>query len=176
MMMFAFALIAVSLLPLFPRRIHITSPQPIPEFFSSGEYRGYVPEGRTVVPVPLASYLQGEEPIRWAYETDLGFDMPGGYFLGPDPATPNRRSMFGAPLRPTSILFNKVNRAGKVPVITDADRHNAVTDLRYWRAAIVVLPERTQEEALWKLTTQLLGFEPTWKDGVWVWDVRQIVA
>jgi hypothetical protein len=176
MSVLALGLVAVSLVPLFPRRIHITSPEPIPGFFSSGQWRSYVPTGRTIVPVPLASNIYGEEPIRWAEETNLEFTMPGGYFLGPDPSTPDRRSMFGAPYRPTSALFIKVVRAGRVPVITEADRRNAVDDLKFWRAAIVVLPQRTREEALWKLTTDLLGFPPTWKNGIWVWDVRQIAA
>jgi hypothetical protein len=52
-----------------------------------------------------------------------------------------------------------------------------VADLKFWRAAIVVLPEqRAHEEALWKLTNSLLGFQPTWRNGVWVWDVRQLAS
>jgi hypothetical protein len=176
MSVLAVGLVVVSLVPLFPRRIHITSPEPIPEFFSNGQWRSYVPAGRSVVPVPLASDVLGLEPIRWAEETNIEFSMPGGYFLGPDPSTPDKRSMFGAPHRPTSALFLKVDRAGKVPVITAADRASAVVDLKYWRAAIVVLSQRPREEALWKLTTELLGFQPTWHNGVWVWDVRQIAA
>jgi hypothetical protein len=177
MRMFALGLVFVALLPLVPRRIHIAGPLPIPQFFTSGEWKQYVPDGRTVVPVPLASNAQGEEPMRWAEATGLEFSMPGGYFLGPDPRTSDGRSMFGSPPRPTSTLFIRVDKTGRLPTITDADRANAVADLRYWRAAIVVLPiERTHEEALFKLTSQLLGFTPTWRDGIWVWDVRQLAS
>jgi hypothetical protein len=173
----AAALVIVALLPLAPRRIDTNVALPIPRFFSSGEWRGYVPAGRTVVPVPLASNAQGEEPMRWAAETGVEPAMPGGYFLGPDPRTPERRSMFGSPPRPTSNLFIRVDRSGRVPRITATDRANAVADLRYWRAGIVVVPaERSHEKALRELVTRLLGFEPAWRNGVWVWDVRYLAS
>jgi hypothetical protein len=175
--MLAVGLVLVALLPLAPRRIHITGPAPIPQFFTTGEWRGYVPEGRSIVPVPLASNAHGEEPMRWATAAGLDFSMPGGYFLGPDPRTPDGRSMFGSPPRPTSELFIRVDKSGKVPPIGAAEKANAVADLKFWRAAIVVLPEqRAHEEALWKLTNSLLGFQPTWRNGIWVWDVRQLAS
>jgi hypothetical protein len=85
--------------------------------------------------------------------------------------------MFGSPPRPTSELFIRVDKSGKVPPIGAAEKANAVADLKFWRAAIVVLPEqRAHEEALWKLTNSLLGFQPTWRNGIWVWDVRQLAS
>jgi hypothetical protein len=178
MRLMVWGLVAVALIPLAPRRIHIQGTVPIPKFFSSGEWRDYVPADRTVVPVPLASNAQGEEPMRWAADQNLDFKMPGGYFLGPDPRTETKRSMFGSPPRPTSDLWIKVFRTHKVPVVTAKDQANAIADLKYWRAAIVVLPagRGSTEEQYYKLNNQLLGFAPTWKDGVWVWDVRQLAS
>ena len=40
---------------------------------------------------------------------------------------------------------------------------------------VVLPPTRKHEETEWKLVTALLGFEPTFRDGVWVWDVRHLV-
>ena len=178
MQLMVWGLVAIALIPLAPRRIHILGTAPIPEFFSSGQWRDYVPEGRTVVPVPLASNAQGEEPMRWAADQNLDFKMPGGYFLGPDPRTETNRSMFGSPPRPTSELWIKVFRTHKVPTVTAQDQANAIADLKFWRAAIVVLPagRGVTEEQYYKLNNQLLGFTPTWKDGVWVWDVRQLAS
>ena len=92
-----FVLVLVALVPLAPRRIHINAPVPIPVFFSCGEWRQYVPAGKTIVPVPLASNAFGEEPMRWAINQHLDFSMPGGYFLVPDPRSPDGSSMFARP-------------------------------------------------------------------------------
>jgi len=178
MKIMVWGLVAVALIPLAPRRMRIEGALPIPKFFSSGEWRAYVPEGRTVVPVPLASNAESEEPMRWAADQGLDFKMPGGYFLGPDPKTTTGRSMFGSPSRPTSKMWIRVFKTHKMPKVTDADRAAAVADLKHWKAAIVVVPggKNVTEELYYKLNTQLLGSSPTWRNGVWVWDVRQLAS
>jgi hypothetical protein len=173
-------LVAVALVPLAPRRIHILGAEPLPKFFTSGDWRAFVPADRTVVPAPLASNAESEESMRWAAAQDLDFKMPGGYFLGPDPRSDTGRSMFGSPPRPTSKMWIKVWKTHKLPKVTAQDKANAVADLKFWRAAIVVVPggqgSDPKEELFYKLNTQLLGFSPTWRDGVWVWDVRQLAS
>jgi hypothetical protein len=53
----------------------------------------------------------------------------------------------------------------------------AIADLRYWRAAIVVMDlVEPRDELKWKTMTALIGFEPRAIDGMWVWDVRALVA
>ncbi len=172
----AIGMVLVALVPLTPRRLIVSHPTPVPRFFASGEWRRHVPAGRTVVPVPFASNATTEEPMVWAAHQSIGFSMPGGYFLGPDPRTLDHRSMFGAPPRPTSDIFIQVWNTGKVPDIGPADQARARADLTYWKAAIVVLPERHNGAALYVTTSKLLGFEPTWIDGVWVWDVRNLAS
>jgi hypothetical protein len=172
----ALALVLVALVPLVPRRLNISYPTPVPRFFTSGEWRQYVPPGRTIVPVPLASNGTTEEAMVWASAQHLDFSMPGGYFLGPDPRTADHRSMFGSPPRPTSDIFIRVWNTGDMPDITPADQARVRADLVYWKAAVVVLAERRNGTALYVTTSRLLGFEPTWVDGVWVWDVRHLVS
>jgi hypothetical protein len=58
--------------------------------------------------------------------------------------------------------------------VTATDRRNAVADLRYWRAAVVILAPGRNEALLRRTTSELLGFQPTWVNGVWLWDVRKI--
>jgi hypothetical protein len=135
-----------------------------------------VPAGRTVVPVPLASNATTEEPMVWSAAQNIDFSMPGGYFLGPDLRRADRRSIFGALPRPTSDIFIQVWKTGEIPDLGAADQQRARADLVHWKAAIVVLAPRQNSTALYVTTSKLLGFEPTWIDGVWVWDVRHLVS
>src|SRR5207245_9655998 len=62
----AIGLIAVALIPLAPKRLAVSTPEPTPVFFASGEWRPYVPAGRTVVTVPVASLSDARGGMRWA--------------------------------------------------------------------------------------------------------------
>jgi hypothetical protein len=71
-----------------------------------------------------------------------------------------------------------VAKTGKVPPIGEAERADARADLRYWRAAVVVV-SRTEPhaDALVQTLTELIG-PGTWDEagGVWLWDVRALSA
>jgi hypothetical protein len=123
-----------------------------------------------VVTVPLPSG-GNSEPLHWQIDAGLGFAMPEGYFIGPNSAT-DKRGRYGAIQRPTSILLDKVKESGTVPPINDTQRQQALTDLRYWHADVVVLPRRVNDQAL-RATVDLLLRKPgQFIDGVWVWDVK----
>lgn len=160
-----------ALLPIFPTPLSAIDRSPMPAFFSSGAWREMVPPGRTVVPVPLPA---NNNPVGmwWQANERLGFRVPGGYFLGPT-GPGNPQAIFGAPPRPTATLLAQIARGDRIPTIGPAARAQAAADLRYWRAAILVLaPGGDREEALWTTVTDLVGSRPQWRDGVWVWDVR----
>jgi hypothetical protein len=170
----ALALVAVALAPLVPKQLPVSTPAPVPAFFSSGEWRAYVPAGWTVVTVPPTSLADAMEGMRWATDQHLDIKLAGGYFLGPDA---HGVTIFGAPPRPTTLLLDKVNKKGKLPDIVPADRAAALADLRFWKAAIVVLdPRKKWENSLWLVVTGLLGISPHLIDGVWVWDVRSLAG
>jgi hypothetical protein len=95
--------------------------------------------------------------------------IPGGYFLGPS-GTGSPRALYGAPPRPTAILLDNVGRTGQVVAVTAADRRQAIEDLRFWRAAVVIIGNVTHADALRATVQQLLG-EPQLVDGVWLWNV-----
>src|SRR5204863_9028251 len=101
--------------------------------------------------------------------------IPRGFFIGPD-GTPQRRGVFFAPLRPTVTLLQAVARTGTVPVITAADRANLVADLRYWRAAVVVLTITTRHARQVRATLDALLGSAEVIDGAIVWDVRNMVG
>jgi hypothetical protein len=173
----AIAVLVAALLPLAPTRLAVAVRTPTPAFITAGTWQKYVPPGRTIVPVPLPTYTDGAtDGMQWASTQRIGFALPAGYFLGPD-LTPKHVGMFGAPQRPSTKILATVLRTGNIPAVSDKDRMQMVEDLRFWRAAIVVVnPKRRNAEALRQTTSDLLGFQPQYLDGAWVWDVRNLAS
>jgi hypothetical protein len=167
----AYAAIALALLPLVPEPLPAKHVDPPPRFITSGAWRPYVPPGRTLVPVPLPSNVHGLSTLRWSALTGHEFPVPGGYFIGPGP---NGQGIFGVAPRPTSGLIYGTMDRGQVPPITDENRRQALEDLRYWHASVVVLGNNPNGDVLRTLLTELLG--PGQRvDDVWLWDVRPLV-
>ncbi|MET8463323.1 hypothetical protein [Micromonospora zamorensis] len=167
-----YAAVALAVLPLFPRPLPAQQIDPPPHFISAGGWRPYVAAGRTLVPVPIPSNVHGLPTLRWSALTGQEFPVPGGYFIGPNELG---EGVFGAPNRPTSTLIYSTMDAGAVPVLTDENRRQAVEDLRFWRASVVVLGAHPREAVLRELVTGLIG-PPQRVDDVWVWDVRALVS
>ena len=71
-------------------RCRSSSVPPTPVFFTSGEWRSYVPAGRSVVTVPLTGLEKAIDGMQWADDVHIDFAQAGGYFLGPDPSTPEQ--------------------------------------------------------------------------------------
>ncbi|NKQ53896.1 YfhO family protein [Amycolatopsis sp. K13G38] len=163
-------LVAV-LLPVAPTPLETITRPAVPAFFTTGAWRDYVGSG-SVVTVPLTGPGDAKA-LNWQVHADLGFPLAGGYFVGPN--GPNdKRGRYGAPNRPTATLLDDVRDNGTVPEVSDKDRANAVADLRYWDADVVVLPPGQNQRAL-QSTVELLLNEPArFVDGVWVWDVRTL--
>jgi hypothetical protein len=160
------ALVAV-LLPLVPAGPLGTTPRPpVPRFISSGDWRQYVAEGRTLVPVPLDS----PHAIRWGPAADFGFAVPQGYFIGPTSAT-DRRGRWGAPLRPTSVTLDRIVKGRHGGTATAVERRRAVADARFWQADAFVLESGPREQALRQWLDGCFGSGQQ-VDDVWVWDVR----
>ncbi|MEO3777300.1 hypothetical protein ABGB16_10700 [Micromonospora sp. B11E3] len=167
-----YAALALAVLPLVPRPLPAQQIDPPPRFITSGGWRPYVPEGRTLVPVPIPSNVHGLPTLRWSALTGHEFPIPGGYFIGPNELG---EGTFGAPNRPTSTLIYATMDSGTLPAVTEENRRQAVADLRYWRASVVVLGAHPREAVLRELMTALLG--PAQRvDDVWLWDVRPLVG
>lgn len=166
-----YAAIVAALLPLLPRPLPAQQIDPPPHFITAGGWRPYVPDGRTLVPVPIPSNVHGLPTLRWSALTGLRFPIPAGYFIGPNE---NGEGVFGAPNRPTSTLIYSTMDAGKVPAVTDEHRRQALDDLRFWKASVVVLGAGPSEGVLRELMTALLG-PPQRVDDVWLWNLRDRV-
>jgi hypothetical protein len=73
------------------------------------------------------------------------------------------------------VLLDNVGRFGVIPDVTDAQRQQAIEDLKFWRASVVILGDIPNSWQVLETTRQLLG-QPQYVDGVWLWDVRSIVG
>ena len=167
--------LAMALLPIAPTPLP-TSPIPAtPEFVSSGAWRTYADGDRSVVTLPLADATYAE-PLRWSAQTGLDLRLARGYFLAPDTradAPEPGVGVFSGPPRPTSTHFSAIWRNREQPPL---DRTQLVADLRYWQAGAVVLAPHRRAEQMRERMTTLLGAEPVWTGGLWVWDVRDLTG
>ncbi|OWV12022.1 hypothetical protein B5D80_03725 [Micromonospora wenchangensis] len=168
----------MALVPLLPTPLPATRLDPVPQFVTGGDWRPYVAGGRSVVTLPLPDNTYAE-PLRWSARTGLEMPLARGYFLAPDtrPWSPEPdAALFTAPYRRTSNFFGGIARTGTVPPVTAADRRAAVTDLRYWRAGVVILGPHPHADALRRAMTALTGITPVRTGGVWRWDVRPLTG
>ncbi|MFD9964161.1 glycosyl transferase [Amycolatopsis sp. NPDC058986] len=167
------AVVAV-LLPIAPTEL-VVKPRPSsPSFFADGTWRTYVAPGGSLVPVPLPSTGEAE-PLHWQVDAGLGYPMPEGYFVGPQSKT-DKRGRYGADPRPTSKIFEQVERTGQAWPVSEADRTRALEDLRAWNADVLVLGPRDHADVLRSTVDLLLRKPAEFVGGVWVWDVRPLTA
>jgi hypothetical protein len=165
------AVFAIALVTVFPQRLAVNQRGPEPYFFTSGDWKAYVPGDASVVNADSTVWNGGIDAMAWTNAQDLRFRVVGGYFLGPHE---NGAGEYGTLQRPTGqLLFNIVWNGG-VPAIGDNERTQAAADARFWKAAIVVLaPGAGHHDDLASALTQLYG--PGQQiDDVMVWDVRAL--
>lgn len=163
--------LGVALLPLWPTPLDAVPRAPAPAFFADGTWREYVDDG-SVVTVPLPS-PENAKMLRWQTEQGFGFPIAGGYFVGPAGAEDHGK--YGPDDRPTALLLGAAQKNGAVPTVNDTTREQALTDLRFWQADVLVLPHARNDRVLLETVRQLVGSPGVSVDGVWVWDVRGIV-
>lgn len=163
--------LAALLAPIAPMPVKVAPPMAVPHFFAGDTWRAYV-DGGTVVPVPPGT--ASESTLRWILATDLQVRFVDGYFLGPMSAE-NPEMRYGPPDRRTRLLLQSVADSGEVAQISGLDRASALDDLRFWQADVLVLGPQQHSEQLRQTVDQLLGRPGSFVDGVWVWDVRDLV-
>jgi hypothetical protein len=169
--------VAMALVPLVPTQLETERMMPTPEFISSGAWRQHVDDNHTMVTLPLPDSGY-PDPLRWAAITGQDLRIAGAYALLPNqnPLNPSdRTALFSPPWRPTSGLIASIRQGNPIPEITDTRREMTLADLRYWKAAVVVLTPQGRDLEMLRAMTDLLGFEPAWTGGAWVWDVRALV-
>ncbi|WP_203812903.1 glycosyltransferase family protein [Paractinoplanes tereljensis] len=169
--------VAMALVPLAPTPLATKKMAPTPEFVTSGAWKQYVDDNHTVVTLPLpdSSY---PDPLRWSALTGQDMRIASAYALLPNqnPLNPSdRTAIFSPPWRPTSGLIASIRQGNPIPEITDTRREMTLADLRYWKAGVVMLTPQVRDVEMLRAMIDLLGFEPTWTGGAWIWDVRHLV-
>jgi len=169
--------VAMALVPLVPTPLQTAPMDPVPDFVASGMWREYVDDNHTVVTLPLPDSGY-PDPLRWSAITGQDMRIAGAYALLPNqnPLDPtDRTALFAPPWRPTSGLVASIREGNPIPEITDTRREMTLADLRYWKAAVIILTPQVRDIELLRAMSDLLGFQPTWTGGAWMWDVRALV-
>lgn len=162
--------VLAALVPLTPSPIDAAVRPPVPRLFSTGAWREVVPEGGTVLVVPM-TWDRNVDMMHWQVAADLGFAVPGGYYLAPAPTGADRRAGFGPRPLPTVQFLAGPASTGTVPVVTTAVREQARRDLTEWRVdAVVVAADTVHVDAL-RMTLDALLSPARLVDGAWVWTV-----
>ena len=169
--------VAMALAPLVPTQLQTAPMVPVPAFVTAGTWKQFVDDNHTVVTLPLPDSGY-PDPLRWSAMTGEDMRIAGAYALLPNqnPLDPtDRTALFSPPWRPTSGLMASIKQGNPIPEITDTRREMTLADLRYWKAAVIVLTPQVRDIEMLRAMTDLLGFQPTWIGGAWVWDVRGLV-
>ncbi|HJW61009.1 MAG TPA: hypothetical protein VJ931_15385, partial [Actinomycetota bacterium] len=137
-----------------------------PPFFSGADVRALPRDGVALV-VPFPRRGRVNEAMVWQAEAGMWFKMPGGYFVGPDPAGGTRHD---APPTTTSVILNRIQRGRRPPELTPALRRQIARDFATWGVDTVVLGPMANREVMDGFLTELLGRPPASAGGVAVWD------
>ncbi|HEY2792556.1 MAG TPA: hypothetical protein VGJ28_09380 [Micromonosporaceae bacterium] len=171
----ALAAIVGALVTVAPTPVPVTNRSTVPRFFTSGDWKPYVPKGYSVL---SATPFAEQDFMRWSIAAKLDFPVAGGYFLGPGSDTdPNPVGQYGPQWRSTMLVLGAIG-AGSWALPTDDSGYQAkvIPDLDYWHTSIIVLtfdqPHGDQEKAA---ITRLTGVVGQQVDDVWLWDVRSLV-
>jgi hypothetical protein len=162
--------LVVALLPVAPTPLAVSARQPAPRFFSTGAWRGHVPEGGTVGLLPFG-WESDVNSLQWQTEQGLRFKVLSGYFLGPDPARDDKRAGFGA----GSYFVRTVLAGGGAarPAMTAQEREYCLAQLRGWHTDVLLLPEDAPDAGVvHQRAEEILGPGQHVED-VWIWHVRK---
>ncbi len=170
----AFALV-VALLPIAPMPLRMVSRPEVPDFITSGAWQEYVAADQALVPIPVPS-MGHTDGMRWAASTNLGFRIPGGYFLAPRNANSGDPGRFGGRRSGFGAMLDEVAATGRSVTYDDRERRRGLDELRHWNAAILVLPvDQGNAEPLRLAVEQFVGPAQRVQD-VWIWDVRALTS
>jgi hypothetical protein len=164
--------LAAALLPIAPWPVPAERAAPVPGFFTSGQWRPYVPDDESVFAVDSVFWIGSFRTMDWDNATGQEYRMVGGYFLGPFPSSSGN---YGPPLRPTAELLINIVQYGASTRITAAQRAAFRADVRYWHTAIVVLsPAAPDHDRLRNVLDRLTGHRARQVPGALLWDVRTL--
>jgi hypothetical protein len=171
------AAIVAAVVLVLPRSVPVAPRPSVPRFFTSGDWRPYVPAGASVM--SASPYEATSIPyMRWAIQAGLDFSVPGGYFLGPDGQPKNgdpsqERGQYGPQTRITEEVMGSIGiGTWSLPQDTSYWTTAAICDLRYWHTAIVVMDGHAARATEIRSSMDRLIGNGRVVDDVVVWDTR----
>ncbi|WP_239336390.1 hypothetical protein [Frankia sp. CiP3] len=158
---------AVCVLPLVPRPYSVERSPDVPSFFTTNALR-VLPANSTVLLLPYPSGLQ-TAPLFWQTAARFHFSMPGGYFIGP--GDDGQAYMGGRRPTATAQLLTDVGwgRSAGTPALTPAKITQAWDDFIRLGVRAVVLGPAQHAPELRDTVTFLVGRQPRFTAGVYVW-------
>ncbi|HQF03605.1 MAG TPA: hypothetical protein PK868_06350 [Phycicoccus sp.] len=161
--------VTLALAPMVPTRLWADPRPVVPEFFTSGDWRSYLDGGAVLgVPPPDIVDMRAND---WQASARWEFPLVEGYFMGPD-GSGSGVGTRGAVRRPFSQWLAEIARDQVPRVATPIEIEQFRSDLRFWRADLVVLPPRP-DNALLRVSVESVLGPATESGGVAFWDVRR---
>jgi len=171
--------IVMALIPITPWIMPTMVAPKVPDFITDDYWRAYTPPGYTVLPIPVPNNADGIWTLRYSAAGRQEFQIPHGYFIGPDE---NGRGWYGPVSRPTTFWVNHVAKYGVIDgrtdgliAPTDEMKVGMKQDLVFWRVGVIVVGPHPHQRELKMLWDQVLG-PGVYSHGAWIWDVRWLTA
>ncbi|WP_322762513.1 hypothetical protein [Frankia sp. Cr2] len=161
----AAAVAAVCVLPLVPRPYSVERSPAVPSFFTTNAVE-ILPANSNVLVLPYPSGVQ-TAPLFWQTAARFHFSMPGGYFIGP--ADDGKAYMGGRTPTATARLLTDVGQGLSSEPLTPARIAQARDDFARLRIRAVILGPTPHVAELRDTVTFLVGSQPTFTGGVYVW-------
>jgi hypothetical protein len=163
--------LVMALGPLTPTPLPTFARPPVPDFFTSGTYRDHIPRDGVVLAIP-PDWEPVMQAMQWQTATRHDFAIFGGYFLGPDPDSPDRTGMYGPPNPLTFTMLSQAAEQDLVFEVTPDVRAQARTDFLATGVTTLVLPARHLKAAQLRDLVDRIAGAGRLVDDMWVWDVR----
>lgn len=159
--------IIAALVPLIPKPLPARADERPPVFITSGAWKAYVPEGRSLIPLPPPNKFAGRDALSWSAWAQHEFPVPEGYFLGPDARGIGRA---GVEYSTLTKLVNQTVKERKIPPLTPEVRAAVQGDIQRYRGSVLVLRAQPRNEKVRQMVDQLVGPGEQHADA-WVWRV-----
>ena len=170
----SWAWVAVSLICLLPALPWLSTPNPVPAFFTGSDVKR-IPQGSVALVAPFATAPgfqigPGQNlatlPMLWQMESGMWFRMPEGALIVPDV---NGLPSGGRPPQSTTQSTMIAIQQGGHPDLTAGLRTAMDADLSRWKVQTVVVGPMYNQQGMVDFFTSLLGTQPENVGGVFVW-------
>ena len=143
-----------------------TTTAAVPAWFQ--HQAGNLSAGTAVLTIPFA-YGIASSPMGWQAEVNDDFDLIGGWAFVPggDGVNDEVMSALNGPVAALRTLSTNPHS------LTVAEQDAIRSALIRWRPLIVVVIPQYAKQGTVEAVTDTLGFQPTWSDGAWIWNLNR---